>query len=404
MQTLQRIRKFLFDRPWIFVIILTALSLAIRLFQIGKINSLIFDEVYFVAFAKNYLTGTSFFDIHPPLGKLIIALGIKIFHDTPFGWRIMSALFGTALIPLIYLTGKELANKTVGFFAALIVALDGMILVYSRLGLMDIFLATFLVASFFFFLKFSKNQKVLNLFLSGVFLGLAASVKYNGFSLLLLLLVIGIVNKVPLKRYLYDYFLMLLVVPLAIYLGFFLFNWHGPDFFHQVYQWHWQSLNYNFHLDATHPYGSKWWSWFLLYRPIWLYFQSENNLYIGVDGLGNPLGWWSSLVIVPLMIYAAVKKEKTNIILLAAFLIFLIPWAFVKRVIFIYHAIPSFLFLSFATAWWLERISKNSYGRLVTVLFFVILLILFIYFLPIWIGWPLTTQSFYHRIWFDRWI
>lgn len=404
MQRLREIKKFLFDRPWIFIAILTVLSLAIRLFQIGKINSLIFDEVYFVAFAKNYLSGTSFFDIHPPLGKLIIALGIKIFDDTPFGWRAMSAIFGTVLIPLIYLAGKELAGKTVGLFAALIVALDGMILVYSRLGLMDIFLATFLIASFLFFLKFSKNQKVLNLFLAGMFLGLAASVKYNGFSLLVLLMVIGLVKRLPFKKFAYDYFLMLIVVPIAIYLGFFLFNFHGPDFFRQVYEWHRQSLNYNFHLDATHPYGSKWWSWFLLYRPIWLYFQNVDNKYIGVDGLGNPLGWWSALVIVPLMIWAALKKEKTNIIILTAFLIFLVPWAFVKRVIFIYHAIPSFLFLSFGTAWWLEKILTKPYGKLVVGLFFAIMFMLFIYFLPIWIGWPLDTRSFYHRIWFDRWI
>ena len=143
----------------------------------------------------------------------------------------MSALFGTALIPLIYLTGKELANRTVGLFAAIIVALDGMILVYSRLGLIDIFLATFLITSFFFFIKFAKHQKIMNLLLSGVFLGLAASVKHNGFSLLLLLLIVGLVLKVPFKKYVYDYFLMLLIVPIAIYLGFFLFNFHGADFF-----------------------------------------------------------------------------------------------------------------------------------------------------------------------------
>ena len=394
----------IWKRPWILVLLFTVLCFAIRIYTVGQIKVEIFDEVYFVNFAKNYLHGISFFDIHPPLGKLIIALGIKIFGDSTFGWRIMSVVFGTMLIPLIYLTGKELAGKTVGIFAMLIVGLDGMLLVYSRLGLMDIFLAFFLLASFFTFLKFSNNQKFLYLVLAGIFLGLASSVKYTGFLMWLLFLMVGLIKKMPLKKYAYDYALTLILLPLVIYLSLFLFNFHGSDFLKQVYEWHRQSLNYNLHLDATHPYGSRWWSWFLLLRPIWLYFQDVNGKYVGVDGLGNPLAWWSALMVVPLLIWGSIKKEKNKFILLVAFLIFLLPWALPKRVLFIYHAIPSFLFLSFGIAIYLKELTKINYGRLLVGLYFAVLIIFFIYFLPIWIGWPISHSSFYHRMWLPGWI
>src|SRR3990172_10365852 len=133
--------KILLDHTWIFILVLTVASLLLRLWHLGYIKDQIFDEVYFVTFAKNYLTHVEFFDIHPPLGKLIIATGIKIFGDTQFGWRIMPAIFGTLMIPLMYLSGKELINKTAGIFAAIILALDGLFLVYSRSGLIDIFLS-----------------------------------------------------------------------------------------------------------------------------------------------------------------------------------------------------------------------------------------------------------------------
>jgi len=395
----------IFQRPWILVGLLTLIGFLVRIYHLGQIKSLIFDEVYFVNFAKDYLHGVTFFDIHPPLGKLIIASGIKVFGDSPFGWRMMSVVFGTLLIPLMYLAGKELGGKLAGIFAAAVITFDGMLTVYSRLGLMDIFLSFFIVASFLALLKFTKNLKFYNLVLAGALMGLAASVKYNGFSLFFIFILVGLIKKIPFKKFIYDYFLALILLPGAIYLSFFLFNFHGRDFFQQVYQWHLQSLGYNFHLTATHPYGSKWWTWFLMLRPIWLYFQSVNGKYVGVVGMGNPLSWWSALIIVPLMIYDGIRnKDKTSLVILAAFLIFWLPWALVKRVLFIYHAIPSFLFLSLGIAYYLDKLTKIEGGQWLVGLYFSILIILYVYFLPIWIGWPISSPAFYHRIWLKGWI
>lgn len=51
----------------------TLAALALRLYRISFPRQVVFDEVHFGGFASNYLKGTYFFDVHPPLGKLIIA-------------------------------------------------------------------------------------------------------------------------------------------------------------------------------------------------------------------------------------------------------------------------------------------------------------------------------------------
>lgn len=408
---LRKISKEILAQTWFFIIILILASFLLRIWHLGAIKEKIFDEVYFVTFAKNYLSHTNFFDIHPPLGKLIIALGIKIFSDNEIGARIMPAIFGTALIGLGYLTGKELAGKMVGIFTALILSFDGMILVYSRIGLIDIFLVFFILLSFYGFLKFANSKKTIFLILTGVSLGLAASVKYIGALVILTFILIAIVKKIPLIKNLWRLILFIVFLPTLIYLAFFLFNFSpNSQFFREVINWHQQSFNYNLHLSEGHPYASKWWGWFLLLRPIWLYFKDVDSKYIGVVGMGNPLAWWSSIVVVPLLVWGVSRKKnaanaaKTNIIILASFLIFWLFWAFFSRVLFMYHAIPSFIFLSLGIAFWLEKLLKEKFGKTFVAAYFVILIILFIFFLPIWLGLPIDPAAFYHRTWLKGWI
>jgi dolichyl-phosphate-mannose-protein mannosyltransferase len=85
-----------------------------RLYRLGFPRRPIWDEIYFPVFARDYLNGTPFFDLHPPLGKFIIAAGIALVGNTPIGWRIMPALFGCAMIPLAALLGWYYFRERVG--------------------------------------------------------------------------------------------------------------------------------------------------------------------------------------------------------------------------------------------------------------------------------------------------
>ncbi|MEK7142911.1 MAG: phospholipid carrier-dependent glycosyltransferase [Patescibacteria group bacterium] len=400
------LKKIKLNQGWLAILVLLILSLVLHFWHLGKISEKIFDEVYFVEFAKNYLSSVSFFDIHPPLGKLILALGIKIFGDDPFGWRIMPAIFGSGLIFIGFLAGRELTGKVIGgIFSSLILFFDGLILVYSRVGLIDIFLAFFILLSFYSFLRFINSRNLIYLYLAGFSLGLAASVKYIGALILLIFICVLIIKKMPIKKYFFSLIISLIIIPSLVYISFFLFNFgFNASFFSQLIQWHQQSFNYNLSLSEGHPYASKWWSWFLLLRPIWLYFKDSNGDIVGINGLGNPLAWWSAIIIIPLLIWQSARQKHDSLIILSAFLIFLLPWAFFKRVLFLYHAMPSFLFLTLAGGLEFSQIWSKSWGKTLIVSFFIIMGILFIFFLPIWLGIPISQKSFYQRIWFKSWI
>ncbi|NJL91441.1 MAG: phospholipid carrier-dependent glycosyltransferase, partial [Coleofasciculaceae cyanobacterium SM2_1_6] len=72
-----------------------AASLTLRFWGLGRFNALVFDEVYYAKFANNYLTGTNFFNAHPPLSQYIIAIGIWLGSLMPIGQDTINELTGS---------------------------------------------------------------------------------------------------------------------------------------------------------------------------------------------------------------------------------------------------------------------------------------------------------------------
>src|SRR2546423_10779184 len=101
--------------------------------DIAPSSPFVFDELYFANDAHKDLLGQDYFDPEPPLAKLIIAIGIKVFGFNSFGWRFFPALFGTALIPLMYLLARQLmAVRFFAIAAGVLTAFAGMTFVQSR--------------------------------------------------------------------------------------------------------------------------------------------------------------------------------------------------------------------------------------------------------------------------------
>ena len=182
-------------------------ALTCRFWQLDRLNTLVFDEVYFVHNGYQYLQQQPFFDIHPPLGKLLIALGIRLGQWLPgdsaiitqgdgyslgtWDTRWLNAAFGS-LLPLLVgfliqtLTGQKLYALLAGF----LVSLDGLLLVESRYCLLNIYLVCFGVLGhgcFFQALRHRGQGRGVWLTLAGLSLGAAASVKWNGAGYLLAL-------------------------------------------------------------------------------------------------------------------------------------------------------------------------------------------------------------------------
>ena len=134
-------------------ILIAFASFVLRIINLGLPKGFIFDEVYYVDGARDLLKygveieeGTAEFIVHPPVGKWIIASGIKLFGDNSFGWRFSTALLGTISILFIYLIAKHLFNSEKwALLSAGLVSLDGLHLVMSRTALLDIFLSFFIL-------------------------------------------------------------------------------------------------------------------------------------------------------------------------------------------------------------------------------------------------------------------
>ena len=161
---------------WLAPVLITVLAAVLRLANLGHPHALVFDETYyvkdawsqwnlgyastwpegadarFVAGETDIFTTTGSFVVHPPLGKYLIGAGMWLFGpDNSFGWRFATALAGTALVLVLFLLAKALTNSTVfASVAAFLLAIDGLGIVMSRVALLDIFLALFVLIAFWF--------------------------------------------------------------------------------------------------------------------------------------------------------------------------------------------------------------------------------------------------------------
>jgi len=151
-------------------------------------NSSYFDEIYHPRTAYEHIRGVYPYEVsHPPLGKLIISLSVRMFGMTPFGWRFMGALFGVLMLPLLYVFLKNLFGKTaVAACGTALFAFDFMHLTQTRLATIDTYAVFFVLGMYFFLYRFLTlpagtpfKKCALPLFLSGLFWGVGAASKWT---------------------------------------------------------------------------------------------------------------------------------------------------------------------------------------------------------------------------------
>ena len=137
----------------------------------------------------------------------------------------------------------------------------------------------------------------------------------------------------------------LVVIPVAIYLAsWFPFFLRGQ--FHSLgdlVAYNQQAYVYHATLTATHPYGSSWFSWPFLYRPVAYYYEyqglgtdafSGHPLVAGMVNLGNPLIWWASIPAVLALAYFVLRHRSfPAAVILVGFVTQYLPWSRVTRVI-----------------------------------------------------------------------
>ncbi len=398
-------------RERVVLISILVFSFATRVYNLGLPPKEYFDEVYHAFTAKVILhndpkawewwntppSGFAYEWTHPPLAKLGMFLGMKIFGENSFGYRIPGVIFGVGSVLLVYLIARELfKDGAIGLLSAGVFSLDGLPLVMSRIGMNDSYLLFFSLLTIYLFLR-NKN------FLSAVAFGLAIASKWSAIWVTPILFILWLKRNLPAgrqgNRFEPGLFLSFLFLPFAIYLLTYIpmfLSGHNLSVWWEMQKQMWW---YHTGLRATHPYSSSWWSWPLLVRPIYLYTSEEISGAVSrIYAMGNPLVFWFGLSSIVLsFVYAWVERNKKLGLVTFSYLIFFVPWAASPRIMFLYHYLPSIPFMAIATGYVLRRNPK------LTPYFLVASFLLFIYFYPHWAGVqvPLWLDKSYY--WIASW-
>ena len=112
-------------------------------------------------------------ETNPPLYFVLGWIWVRLFGAGEVGLRSLSALAGTALIPIIYLCGRELVSRRAGTVAAALVALSPFMIWYSQEAREYMLLATLCGASLLYFARSWHEPSRRNIALWAVFSGLA---------------------------------------------------------------------------------------------------------------------------------------------------------------------------------------------------------------------------------------
>ncbi len=391
-----------------------------------------FDEIYFVRTAEQYLNLQSPYEwTHPPLGKLIQAAGIVAFGYNPFGWRIMGVLFGTLMIPLMYLLGKRLFGTRIGAFSsAFLLTFDFMHFTMARMGTADTYVVFFLLVSQVFFLVYFMNVikkgwniPVLPLFLAVIFFILSFSTKwvamYSALGMLALLVGIRIKDLSKLKAKFIDKYTAFFDHPFLLLLGFIAigvgiyFIIYIPDMLtgrsvyvgdgRGVIDLQFAMYNYHATLVAEHSFASSWWSWPLLvsnhgYVPLWLdVWYLPNTVRSTIAVLGNPAVWWVGFACIFFAVERAIRaKDLAAIFISTMFFFSWIPYVFISRLTFIYHFYIAVPFLCLASAYVINKYWNTKLGKIATILYFVVVIVLFGVFYDVISGTPAPAS------WIDK--
>ncbi len=485
-----------------------------RFWRLGSPRNLVFDETYYAKDAWSLrrlgyegtwpdsktadpqvladpqvipLSDTGSFVAHPPTGKWVIALGEWMFGLSPFGWRFMTAVMGTLSVLMLCRIGRRLFRSTaLGCLAGALMAVDGSHFVMSRTALLDLIVMFFVLAAFGCLL-IDRDRARARLaaalpvdddghvrpdddiagragtgvrpwrLAAGVFLGLAASTKWNGLYFLAFLTILTLLwdvgarrvagarhpYRAVLRRDLGRSVLSLVPVAAATYLatwtGWFLsddgYGRHWADGRGGTWSWipaplrslwHYEHGVYQFNvgLHTPHSYQSDPWSWLVLGRPVLFHYQSvkpgEDGCHAASDcsqailALGTPLLWWSACCALVYVLYRwALRRDWRAGAVLCAVGAGYLPWfLYQERTVFSFYTVVFLPYLCLALAMMLgallgppgRKAERRRRGVVAAGALVLLIAWNFIYFFPVYTGLTIPYSSWHTRMWLDTWV
>ena len=389
------------------------------------LNSSYFDEIYHARTAWEHLHGVNPYEItHPPLGKILIGLGVSLFGMTPFGWRFTGTLFGVLMLPILYIFAKKLfGGKTVPTACTLLMASDFMHFVQTRIATIDTYAVFFILLMTLFMYLFVTEGRLRDLALCGVCFGLGAASKWTclyagaGLAFIWAIWVIDGIQKKTLnargfvKNVLFCVVFFVLVPALIYYLSYLPYgiargktNLFSAEYLRIVLDNQSYMFKYHSGLVATHPYSSYWYQWLLDIRPILYYLDYlPDGRHISFGAFVNPVLCWGGLLSLFVLVFLLfVRRDRRAGYILLCYLAQLLPWVLVPRLTFAYHYFPCtpFLALSLGECFQILRLD-SARGRWAVGGFILLSLLVFALFYPNLAGFPVAANGL--RSWLPTW-
>ena len=421
-------------RPCLLALAIAVLAEALFLWGLATPHGLVFDEVHYVPAARTLLALARPVNTeHPLLAKEFIAAGIALFGDNSFGWRFFSTLAGTASVVAVFAIVRLLYGRSrPAVMAAIFALLNFTIYIEARIAMLDGFLAAFLlwgIAAMLWAMRAPLGRAWLRWLLASMMFGLATAAKwvaapYVLWAALAFLIVRACEARRAGRPMLHALsgrgqahwpglpalpaLTVLGLVSAATYLATF-----APAFFYRENPLTWaQLIPFQGHMYAQqtqvlphHPYQSRWWSWPLMIRPIWYFYERADGAMRGIFFVGNPAILWGGLIAVMACLYGWTRYRDARMGFAAMlWIVSYAIWAITPKSLgfFYYYYLPS-IFLAIALAAAGDRYARGRF-RHWDEGFAILAFGIAVYFFPILSAAPLPDeQAFSHWMWFSSW-
>ena len=219
--------KSQFLKPYLYPLLVLIVSLGVYFPFYGAPQSMFWDENYHIPSAQKHIDSVMYMEPHPPLGKMLMALGEIAFgdndkidkskmlvtdhlagSDTPAnlkftGYRWPSVVM-MAISALFFFGIINRITRMPWFAAALstLVIFDNALVMHSRAAMLEGIQLFFILAATYYFVRVSSQflQKKISIRIKdyailGLLIGFSVSVKVNAFILLLLFVALFLIEK-----------------------------------------------------------------------------------------------------------------------------------------------------------------------------------------------------------------
>jgi dolichyl-phosphate-mannose-protein mannosyltransferase len=402
-------------------------------------SSTIWDEYYYVTTAYQFNHHLpALITVHPPLGMYLISAGMSVFGDNPLGWRIVPDLAGILLLILVYVFTKKLSlSRSAAVIASILLSVDFMHFMITRMASLESTLAFFAILSVFFLYCYTEarrhgesfNATLRYLLPCALSIALAISIKWSAlYSLVTALLVITYFEFVYAYRdslhakliVILNICALFVVLPVSLY-----FSCYYPTVFYPFYKnssmndfWSFvsslQPVMYQFHTQMINHVpngggGSQWWQWPLITQPqlVYRWLDARSNLSSLGLLMGNPLIWWLFYPSVLLMFVHMLKVRKfMPLFLLSATLLQFLSYALFGRISYIYYFYISSVFGIMMLGYLFSQALQLKNRRLnyLIVAYVLACILLFVAFYPLLSGLPVDRGYFIkYLLWYHNW-